>query len=182
VFQDAPVDKTKQKQSISASITIRPLLDESYYQYNTMRYFSEQKGDDYLSFSSIHFNVFIEPTAFRELVSNTIRGLYPEAITIDLVSPPFFTTGTNKKTKAIEFGWEPDGSRLIWHNTETENQIIPIESVTFDYAPADRVTEQTALILRGLAQMLKYARWIIVGIAAIAIMVAISMFKRGMLF
>jgi hypothetical protein len=46
---------------------IRPILDESYYQHNTMQYFSEQRGDDFYDPASIHFTMFIEPTAFREL-------------------------------------------------------------------------------------------------------------------
>jgi hypothetical protein len=96
----------------------------------------------------------------------------------------------------MEFGREPDGSGKIWHNTEKENRKIAIESVTFDYAlikarddekqvvsaPADRINEQIAVIQTSLAEMLKYARWITIGVVALAIMIAVLMIKRGMLF
>jgi hypothetical protein len=188
VFQDYNYARLHKKEEklISARITIRPLPDETCYQYNTMKYFSAETGDENHLPSSIHFSVFIEPTAFCELASNVKGGLYPKAITINLAYPLFFTNTTKGEKRVIEFGWEPDGSGKIWHNIEKESRAIPIESVTFNYvqstAPADRVTEQSALIQASLGQMLQYARWITFGIAAIAVMIAIFMFKRGMLF
>jgi hypothetical protein len=208
VFQDyiyARLDKKKKKKKkknlIGASMTIRPLPDESYYEHNTMQYFSEQTGDDFYSPASIYFTVFIEPTAFRELADKIKSGLYPETITIELARSPRISTDPQRKPP-IEFGWEPDGSGKIWHNTEKENRKIAIESVSFDYAPiksrhdekvdrplpievsapADRINERIAVMQTSLAQMLKYARWITIGVAAIAIMTAILMIKRGMLF
>jgi hypothetical protein len=69
VFQDYSYAKIhkNEKKLIGASITVRPLLDDSYYQYNAMHFFSENRGDDFYSPASIHFAVFIEPTVFREL-------------------------------------------------------------------------------------------------------------------
>ena len=67
----------------------------------------------------------------------------------------------------MEFGWEPDGSGMIWYNKEKENKQVPIESVRFHYAvgkprydkkqvdrflpmqsttSTDRINEQIALI------------------------------------
>jgi hypothetical protein len=169
VFQNysyARIHKNEKK-LIGANITVRPILDDSDYQYNAMQYFSEQTGVDFHSPASIHFSVFIEPTVFRELAGNIRGGLYPEAITIELPTRP--------KT-AIEFGREPDGSGMIWHNTEKENRRIAIKSIRFDYAvvkarydekqvdrplpmqfnAADRINERIALIQTNLAEMLKY--------------------------
>jgi hypothetical protein len=106
-----------------------------------------------------------------------------------------------KQKPPIEFGWEPDGSGTIWHNTEKGNRKIAIESVRFDYAliksrhdekqddrplpisaPADRINEQIAVIQTSLAEILKYARWITIGVVALAIMIAVLMIRRGMLF
>jgi hypothetical protein len=122
-------------------------------------------------------------------------GLYPKTITIELVCAARINTDPKQKPP-IEFGWEPDGSGMIWHNTEKENRKIAIESVRFDYAliksrhdekqvisaPADRINEQIAVIQTSLAVMLKYARWITIGVVALAIMIAVLMIKRGTLF
>jgi hypothetical protein len=139
------------------------------------------------------------------LAGNIRGGLYPETVTIGLVDDPsqIFTTSDNLKKKApIEYGWEPDGSGVIWHNTEKENRRIAIESIRFDYAvvkarydekqvdrplpmqfnATDHINERITLIQTSLADMLKYTRWITTGIAVIAIMVAIFMLKHGMLF
>jgi hypothetical protein len=103
---------------------------------------------------------------------------------------------------AIEFAREPDGSGKIWHNTEKQNRTIAIESIRFDYAvvkarydkkqvdrplpmqfnAADHINERIALIQTSLAEMLKYARWITMGVVALAIMIAVLMIRRGMLF
>src|SRR5262245_28073987 len=193
VFQDynyARLHKNEKK-LISANITIYAALDDSDYQYNRMQYFDEQKHDLFYQPSSIYFSVFIAPTAFRELVDNVRGGLFPEKILIELPS----------KKAPIEFGWEPDGSGMIWHNKEKENRMIAIESVRFDYAvvkprydekqldrllpmqaATDRINEQIVPIQTSLAEMLKYLRWITMGIVALAIMIAISMIKRGSLF
>ena len=203
VFQDYDYARLhkNEKKLIPASITIRECLDDTHYQYNAMLYSGEQTGDDFYSRSSIYFDVFITPTAFRELASNVRGGLCPETITIEFQSK-YFTSGTNPKERAIEYGWEPDGSGIIWHNREKENQVIAIESVRFDYevvkprygekldrllpiqlnAPEQRISEQMALIQSSLAEMLKYTRWITIGIVALAIMIAILVLKRGALY
>ena len=201
VFQDYSFARLHKndKKLISANITIRPSRDDSDYQYNLMRYMGEQTGDDFNHPSSIDLNVFIAPTAFRQLIDNLRGGLYPGTITIELADEArFFKTSTNPKTKApIEFGWEPDGSGMIWHNKE--HRTIPIESVRFDYsivkprfdqethrplpmlfnAPTDRINEQMTLIQGRLMEMLKYSRWITMGVSALAIMIGISIVKRG---
>jgi hypothetical protein len=199
VFQDYnyALIRKNEKKPIYASMTIRQILDDSHYRYNQMRYFDEYDHHP----SSIHFDVFIVPTAFCELVANLRCGLYPETITIELPLP---TTRANAEKKAaMEFGWEPDGSGVIWHNKEKESRIIPIESVSFEYplakprhdeerenrllpmqfsTPADRINEPIPQIQASLAQLSKYARWITIGVVALAVMTAILMVKRGALF
>jgi hypothetical protein len=184
VFQDYIYAKLhkKEKNLIGASMMIRPILDQSYYQYNTMQYFSEQTGDDFYNPASIHFTMFIEPTAFRELADKIRSGLYPETITIELADSARISADPKQKPP-IEFGWEPDGSGKIWHNTEQENRKIAIESVRFDYALVRaRHDEQMAVMQTNVAQILKYARWITMGVVALAIMTAVLMIKRGLLF
>ena len=102
--------------------------------------------------------------------------------------------------QALEYGWEPDGSGKIWHNTEQENLRVPIQSVKFDYgivkprydekqidrvlpmqvnAPAERTSEQVAALQTSLAEMLKYLRWIATAITVIAVyLMVISFIKK----
>jgi hypothetical protein len=183
VFQDpsyARLHKNEQK-LIGASITINPLPDDSYYQYNDMSYFEEVKGD-YSSPSSIFFSVFIVPTAFRELVDNIRNGLLPETITIEL--------SDNRKRVPLQHGWQPDGSGMVWHNIEQENRRVPIKGVLFGYAVvkaqydekhqllpmqsytlADRINEQIAPIQTTLAEMSKQSRWTMMGVVALVVII-----------
>jgi hypothetical protein len=198
VFQDynyARLHKNEEK-LIYATMTIRACLDASDYQYNRMLYFAEQTTGDSHFPSSIHFNVYIAPTAFRELADNIRRGLFPNVVTIELV----FSRNNNA---LLKFGWEPDGSGMIWHNKEKENQKLAIESVRFDYevaeprydekqmdrplpmqfnAPTDHLNEQIAPIQASLGEMLKYLRWIAMGIVALVIMIAILFVKHEIIF
>ena len=190
----------KEDKLIGASITIRAIPDDSFYQHNAMRYM----GD--FGPSAILFDVFIAPTAFRELTDNIRGGLLPQTITVGLARDAslFFTNSANSEKKApLEYGWEPDGSGLIWHNKEKERQKVPVESIRFDYevvkpryddeqinrllpmqsdAPTDRISEQIASIQTILADVLKYLRWATIGIVALAIMIGILISKQRMPF
>ena len=176
------------------------MVGDSYYKHNYMSYFDEATTVDDYSPSSIYLNVYIDPKAFRELVENIRSDLFPEVISIYLVDDPsgFFTDTTKpKRTWPIEFGSEPDGSGMIWHNKDKEHQRIPIERVSFHYAvgeprydekhrfvrmqsttPTDRINEQIALIQTSLAELLKYSRWIPIGVVALAIIAVILIIKH----
>jgi hypothetical protein len=204
VFQSYARLHKKEDKPIGASITIRAIPDDSFYQHNAMHYMSETTGADFNHPSAILFDVFIALTAFRQLTDNIRGGLLPQTITVGLArdaSPPFFTTSANSEKKApLEYGWEPDGSGLIWHNKEKERQKVPVESIRFDYAvvkpryqmnrllpmqsdaPTDRVSQQIASIQTTLADVLKYLRWATIGIVALAIMIGILISKQRMPF
>ena len=139
-FQDYNYARMHKKEDclIGASLTVRPLVAEEHYRYNAMRY-SAGFNDDFSSQpASIFFDVFIEPTAFRELANNIRSGVIPKTITIDLHDERSFFTKRDgpdaEKKPPLEFGWEPDGSGLIWHNKEEDARKIQVESVRFDYA------------------------------------------------
>jgi hypothetical protein len=208
VFQDynyARLHKNEKK-LIGASISIRPLLDDSYYKDNVMSYISKYNSDVTSHPSQIHFMAFIDPTAFRELADNIKRGLFPETITIGFEDrTQYFTIvdqdGTRQKQpkQALEFGWEPDGSGMIWHNTEQENRKVPITSVRFEYAvfkalydekqthrmlpmrvdaPAYGMIEQTARIQTSLAKMSKYLERIAAILVGLAVAVAVAFYFK----
>lgn len=200
VFQDYSYARLHKNEGklISASITIRALPDDSYYQRNAMHYMAEIGGDDFFRPSTIIFDVFVTPETFKKLSDNVRNGLLPETITIEL----FRTTSGNPKKPLLELGWEPDGSGVIWHNRETESQQIQIESVNFDYAvlkprydeqtdrllpiqsdaPAERTSEQIAAIQTTLADLLKYLRWATIGIIALGIMIGVLVSKQRLPF
>jgi hypothetical protein len=197
VFQDYNYARVRgnEKKLIYASMTVRPCLGETDYQYNTMSYFDEQTGDDFHSPALIHVETFMEPTAFRQLVDNIRGGLLPSVVLIEL---PFRVL---REKSPMEYSWEPDGSAVVWHNKEEQDRRIAVESVRFDYAvgkphydekqmgplpiqvdaPTERLSEQIAPIQASLNEMLKYLRWTTMGIVALAIMVAILFLKRGTL-
>jgi hypothetical protein len=69
------------------------------------------------------------------LAENTKNGLLPETITIGFERDPLYAIANPQEEKRLlEYGWEPDGSRKIWHNKERESRSIPIENIKFDYA------------------------------------------------
>jgi hypothetical protein len=205
VFQDynyARLHKKEQK-LIDARVSIYPISDDQDYRYNVMHYMAEARGDDYYFPSSIFFRVFIPQTAFRDLLENIKSSLLPETITIELTSPQLFTTDADRgKKPPVEYGWEPDGSGLIWHNKE--NKQIPVMSVKFDFpvvkprydqkqpdrplpvqfnAPTDRISEQIAQMQTILADISKRVRWTTMGIVALVIMIGIILIsKQRMLF
>jgi hypothetical protein len=206
VFQDYGFAKLRKNEEklISASITIHAIPDDSYYQYNAMYYMDEMDRDDFSRPSSIFFDLFMAPAAFRELADNIRSGLLPESITVNLVHDPslFFTTTINVEKKPIlEYGWEPDGSGMIWHNKERESQKIQVESVKFDYAaakrrydekmrllpihavaPTEHMNRQLALIENILVDALKYLRWTAIGIVALVIIIGFLIAKQRMPF
>jgi hypothetical protein len=115
VFEDYSYARLHKKEDklIGASITIRAIPDDSFYQHNAMHYLGEITGDDFNRPSAILFDVFIAPTAFRQLTDNIRGGLLPQTITVGLARDGslFFTTSANSKKKApLEYGWDPDGS------------------------------------------------------------------------
>jgi hypothetical protein len=80
VFQDYGYAKIHNKESklISASMSVRAIPDDSYYQHNAMHYFEEATDDLSSHPSSIMFNGFVEPEAFTELADHIKSGLVPE--------------------------------------------------------------------------------------------------------
>jgi hypothetical protein len=204
VFQDysyARIRKNHEK-LISASLTIRVLPDESYYKHNAMHYMAAVEGDEFSRSATIMFDAFLAPAAFREVADKTRDGLLPETITFELMSDLSFIFRTRdepEKKRALEYGWEPDGSGVIWHNKEDENKRLAIDSIRFDYAimkprydeqlnvllpansvaPTDRISNQIAVILTMLVAVLKYLRWAMIGIVALAIMAAIFIAKQS---
>jgi hypothetical protein len=206
VFQDygyARLHKKEQK-LIGASATIQLMSDDSSYKQNAMRYRKERNSDDGPEPSSIHFQVFVSPAAYRELAENIRSGLFPKTIQFGLADDPdrFFTTPGSPKKRTMEFGWEPDGSGMIWHNTDKENQRIAIEDVRFEYAVSkpryddsqsyrplpmqfgsinEQGNAQIALVQTSLTDISKLLRRATAAVVTIAVLVVILIIKQGLL-
>lgn len=144
------------------------------------------------------FTVYVAPPTFRELADNVKIGLLPETVTIEFEDVPFFAVaGSLQQKPALEYGWEPDGSGMVWHNTEREDRSIPIENIKLDYAVLkpryDQSThqllpmipepaparEQIAAIQSMLVEMSKHLRWAAIGIMILAIIVTLWMIRHG---
>jgi hypothetical protein len=205
VFQDFAYARLhkKEKHLISASATFQAMPDDSYYKYNAMRYVGERNNEDGPDPSSIHFQVYLPAGTLRELAHNIRAGLYPNTIEFGLADDPgrFFTVPGSSERRTIEFGWEPDGSGKIWHNTEKENQRIAIDNVKFDYAVSkpqydeghdyrrlpmqfgsivEQGSAQAALVQTGLADISKILRRIATGVIIVAALMAFLIVKQVM--
>jgi len=201
VFQDFNYARIRNKREnlIDARLTIEPASDESDYRRNSMRYMDEVRGEFESFPATIFFCLYLAPDTFRELADNVKNGLLPETITIGFERDPLFAVANPQEEKRLlEYGWEPDGSGMRWHNKEREHRAVPIESIKFDYAvlkprhdeatnqllprlpevlPA-RMNEQIASIQVMLAGMAKYLRWASVGIMVLAVIVALWIVKH----
>jgi hypothetical protein len=143
VFQNYNYARSRNKHEnlIAARLTIKPASDDSDYKRNAMQYFESFPA-------TIFFTVYVAPTTFRELANNVKNGLLPETITIGFDRDLFSKLTNPQQQRLLEYSWEPDGSGMVWHNQEKENQAIPIDSIKFDYAVLrPRYDEKTNQIL-----------------------------------
>jgi len=200
-FQDYNYARIRNKHDklIGARLIVEPALTDEDYKRNRMRYSDAVQGEFESVPATIFFGVYVEPATFRELADNVKNGLLPETITIGFERDPlYWSVNPPKDERILEYGWEPDGSGVVWHNKERENRAIPIENVKFDYAvlkprhdeatnqllprlpeivPA-RMNEQIASIQMMLVEMSKHLRWAAVGIIVLAVIVALWMVKH----
>ena len=189
----------KHENPIGVRLTIHPASEDSHYKRNAMQYMDAVNGEFESFPATIFFTVYVPPTTFRELADNVKNGLLPETITFQFEHGPFYTVvGSPQKKRLLEYGWEPDGSGIVWHNKEKEDRSVPIESIKFDYAllkprhdettnqllpmmphlSPSRTNEQIASIQIMLAEMSKHLRWASVGIIVLAVIVALWMVKH----
>src|SRR6266849_2511356 len=204
VFQNYNYARIRNKHTnlIGATLTIEAASDDSDYKRNSMRYMEEIQAEFFSKPTTIFFTVYLAPTAFRELADNVRKGLLPETITIGFDRDPlgsvFKRIDNPEEKKPLEYGGEPDGSGVVWHNNEKENRIILIDSIKFDYAvakprydettnqllprlpniPPARMNEQIASIQIVLVELSKHVRWAAIGIIVITVMVAIWMVRH----
>ena len=189
------------EKAIGAGITVRAAPDEAHCQRSVMRYVEGYKDEELGDTpSSIHFDALISPMLFKELVENIRRSLFPSKITIELFHELF------NKDSPIGYGWEPDGSGKIWHNSEPKNQVIPIVKLRFEYAVtkphdeehdeervdqplppqsaplADVITERFDFLQGKITDALVYLRWTATTVFVIAAMIAIVIFRQSRLF
>jgi hypothetical protein len=204
IFQDYNYARIHNKHDklISARLIVEPVIDDSDYKRNRMRYSDAVQGEFDSFPATIFFSLCVEPATFRELADNVKHGLLPETITVGFERDPlgsvFQRVDNPEQNRPLEYGWEPDGSGMVWHNKERENRAIPIENVKFDYAvlkprydlttnqllpmmpdlPPVRTNEQIASIQIMLVEMSKHLRWAALGIIVVAVMIAIWMVRH----
>ena len=95
-------------------------------------------------------------------------GLIPASVDVEL-ERDFFD-----QKPVLDFGWEPDGSHLVWNNdTEQAKKGLPITSIKLGYLlskNSDEVpqrAETTNNLLSAIRRDLQRFGWIFIGAAAV---------------
>jgi hypothetical protein len=112
---------------IGFSLTILPAKNDEELGNSRLKYHKRQESADEHLDSLIHAACFITPDLYYALLTNLRSGMHPSHVSIELES----IIRQDRDTAPLEFGWEPDGSGLIWHN-ERANR-LPIFGVEFLY-------------------------------------------------
>jgi hypothetical protein len=68
--------------------------------------------------------LLIDPYASDEKLVTEYALLAPDTVTVRIIELPFRVA---REKSPMEFSWEPDGSAMIWHNTEEENRAIAVK-------------------------------------------------------
>jgi hypothetical protein len=118
-----------EEKMISATVSISRAGHDEDYPYSKLRYFPEVQTDDGFHDSSLHFRAYLPPTDFDDLITNLRNGLAPASVSVRLKYDMW------DKASPLVFGWEPDGSHLIWNNdtAEARKAGLEITSVKFGY-------------------------------------------------
>jgi hypothetical protein len=121
--------RAKNGNTISATLSINEALADADYEYSKLRYFGETRSDDDFSPSSLHFQCFLPPKEFGDVLTNIRNGLLPSTVRIELEHEYL------NKESPLTFGWEPDGSGLKWdnNNASARKNGINIEGITLQY-------------------------------------------------
>jgi hypothetical protein len=113
---------------ISAEVTIFKAKAEGVSRLGRMQYLrgiSSAEQDDLDP--SIYFAVELPAEAFADLAENLRHGIIPTSMTVE------FLADIHDMNASIKYGWEPDGSGMIWNNQTEEGKQIPIRRVDFHY-------------------------------------------------
>jgi len=125
VFQSTAYPWEKRRK-ISASLNVDPASEGRDASHtNNMRYFEEEKGDDYEEPPFIHFQVSIPSSDYSLLLNNIREGLTPSVVTVELRHDLF------DKGSPIGFDNAPDGSEMIWRNAHDRR--VDVVGIGFEY-------------------------------------------------
>lgn len=112
---------------IGFSLMLLPAQNDEEVGNSRIQYHKRLEGTDPNLDSSIDAACFITPGLYGALLTNLRSGMYPSHVSIELQS----IISQDRDKAPLEFGWEPDGSGLIWHNERIDR--LPIYGVEFLY-------------------------------------------------
>lgn len=112
---------------IEFSLMLLPAQNDEEISDSRINYHKGQEDADGHLDSFIAAACFIPPDQYGALLTNLRSGMYPSHVSIELQS----IISQDRDKRPLEFGWEPDGSGLIWHNGRIDR--LPIYGVEFLY-------------------------------------------------
>ena len=157
--------RDKKNKIDAAMLSINRAFGEEAYRYSALRYIPEVRD---FAAASLYFHVFIPPAEFDDLMMNVRSGLIPASVDVEL------ERDLMDQKPALDPGWEPDGSHLVWNNdTEQAKKGLPITSIKLGYLlskNSDEVpqrAETTNNLLSAIRRDLQRFGWIFIGAAAV---------------
>jgi hypothetical protein len=116
----------KDRESISATLSVLPANADKDYDHSAMRYYKATVDDLDGHPSSIHFSCYLPPGDFADLLADIRLGITPSSVTVEV------DENAVDPTAALTYGWEPDGSGKKWNNDKAASgkQAIKIDRLS----------------------------------------------------
>jgi hypothetical protein len=111
----------KDRESISATLSILPASSDEDHAYSRMIYHKAVGNDLEYHPSSIHFSCFLSPGDFADILSDIRNGIAPSSVTVEVDEK------VADAASALTFGWEPDGSGMKWNNDKAASGKLAIK-------------------------------------------------------
>lgn len=136
VFGDGVRGKQRDEDTIECQVI---LYVSSEQREPDLCYHESVGSEDDFTGSSLAIHIPLLPLELDFILKNIQSGIFPVAMTIDYQTNYFSVDdgdgGRKEPENIITYGWEPDGSHLIWKNSKKENQRVKLTTVSFSYSP-----------------------------------------------
>jgi len=143
VFGDGVSGNQRDEDSIGCQVT---LYVSSEQREPVLCYRAGVSSEGGHSNSLLEIIIPLLPLELDFIVKNIQSGIFPVTMSIDYHTDYYSVDveggGRREPENIITFGWEPDGSHLVWKNSKKENQIVKLTSVEFSYSPLPAIRNE----------------------------------------